>query len=364
MKSSDIQHNSGINFELTHESIPACITQFPDDRFGWPWIDAPPFIPHTLSEGTPWPKISIVTPSCNQAQFLEEAIRSVLLQGYPNLEYIVIDGGSTDGSVEIIKKYEPWLTYWVSEKDQGQAFAINKGFSKATGEITSWLSSDDIYLPGAFFYVAEIWINYKNSSTLITGSKLKGNATLEEITREEQSPYTIQHLLEKCNLEQPATFFPLELFQRVGGIDEKYFMALDYDLWLRMTRAGANLIFTGQDYAITRTHPTAKSRNFQQISIAESLKTVWNNYHVISSTWLKKYITYLIVPQKIKSDSIQKYFYIIRNVLYSFTMTVVEMLHFDRARKESIACVTIIPPEPVLLPREFTPSIQASKNAE
>ena len=103
-----------------------------------------------MPNGEAWPRISIVTPSFNQGQFIEETIRSILLQGYPNLEYIIIDGGSTDESVEIIKKYEPWLTYWVSEKDRGQAHAINKGLERCTGEILAYINSDDYYYPGCF----------------------------------------------------------------------------------------------------------------------------------------------------------------------------------------------------------------------
>src|SRR5215469_2917833 len=106
----------------------------PAGHTGWPWtIESMPS-PPARTDGSPWPTISIVTPSYNQGQFIEETIRSVLLQGYPALEYIIIDGGSTDQSVEIIKKYEPWLTYWISESDRGQSHAINKGFKRATGE--------------------------------------------------------------------------------------------------------------------------------------------------------------------------------------------------------------------------------------
>ena len=106
----------------------------PPGKRGWPWTEDSPQLPDTMPDGSPWPKISIVTPSLNQGPFIEETIRSVLLQGYPNLEYIIMDGGSTDESIEIIKKYEPWLAYWESEPDRGQSHAINKGFQRASGD--------------------------------------------------------------------------------------------------------------------------------------------------------------------------------------------------------------------------------------
>jgi len=118
----------------------------PKWKTGWPWTEESKQLPDKLPDGSDWPKISIVTPNYNYGHFIEETIRSVLLQGYPNLDYIIVDGGSTDNSVEIIKKYEPWLTYWVSETDKGQVDAINKGFTKATGEIYAWLNSDDLLL--------------------------------------------------------------------------------------------------------------------------------------------------------------------------------------------------------------------------
>ena len=120
-----------------------------EGKKGWPWTVETPQAPESMPDGKPWPRISIVTPSYNQGQFIEETIRSVLLQGYPDLEYIIMDGGSTDESVGVLKKYEPWITFWTREPDGGQTEAINKGFKRSTGEIVAWLNSDDLYTAGA-----------------------------------------------------------------------------------------------------------------------------------------------------------------------------------------------------------------------
>ena len=147
----------------------------PHKKSGWPWTEESRQLPDTMPDGSFWPKISIVTPSYNQGQYLEETIRSVLLQGYPNLEYLIIDGGSTDNSVEIIHKYEPWLHYWISEPDNGQSEAINKGFSKATGDILNFINSDDFLHPRAFEVIA---FAYKKGNT--TGGYVGGCQRINE----------------------------------------------------------------------------------------------------------------------------------------------------------------------------------------
>jgi glycosyltransferase involved in cell wall biosynthesis len=144
------------------------LPDFPDGKSGWPWATssrAP-----ANSAGRDWPRITVVTPSFQQSAYLEECIRSVLMQGYPNLEYIVIDGGSTDGSVEILKKYEAYLSYWQSEKDAGQGDAINQGFDRSTGDILGWINSDDLMLPGALFAVGRTFM--LSNSEIVYGDAL------------------------------------------------------------------------------------------------------------------------------------------------------------------------------------------------
>ncbi len=127
----------------------------PPGKTGWPWTEASPDLPDMTQDGRPWPRVSIVTPSYNQGLLIEKTIRSVLLQGYPNLEYIIIDGGSTDGTVQVIREYSPWLTYSVSEPHKGQSAVINRGFLHSTADILGWLNSDDHYMPGAIQKIAE-----------------------------------------------------------------------------------------------------------------------------------------------------------------------------------------------------------------
>src|SRR5918996_5491103 len=190
-------------------------------KIGWPWTEESAQLPETMPDGCVWPRISIVTPSYNQGQFIEETIRSVLLQGYPSFEYIVIDGGSTDDSKEIIQKYEPWLTYWVSEPDRGQAHAINKGFARATGDIIQWVNSDDLLTPGALAEVGRL-ISL-NPGAMIAGgcenfwadgkSEIKYNYGL---SREG----LIAFWRREASYEQRSLFTPCRVMDECGGLDE------------------------------------------------------------------------------------------------------------------------------------------------
>jgi glycosyltransferase involved in cell wall biosynthesis len=185
------------------------------------------------------PRITIVTPSLNQGEYLEETIRSVLLQDYPNLEYIIIDGGSTDNSVEIIRKYEPWLTYWVSEKDRGQAHAINKGFSRATGDIYAYLNSDDVYEENALQLVANKYISAKQPESLWLASNVvefsKNRERLVVMPRELELERWVSR---EISIHQPGTFWSAALYKEIGGFDEAYNFVFDRKFFMELIERG------------------------------------------------------------------------------------------------------------------------------
>jgi len=231
----------------------------PPGKTGWPWTEESSQLPETMPGGSPWPHISIVTPSFNQAQFIEETIRSVLMQGYPNLEYIIIDGGSIDGSIEIIKKYEPWMAYWVSERDQGQSHAINKGIQRSKGDILFWLNADDLCMPDAFRLVAQAF-HIDPALSLVIGqahiideqSQIIGDLH-SRFTSWDELVATPRNLI-----RQVSTFFARRLFDELGMIDESLHIALDTELLIRFTQFHVPLIL--DDYLTAyRTHKNAKS---------------------------------------------------------------------------------------------------------
>ena len=180
------------------------------------------------------PKISIVTPSFNQAPFVEKTICSVLDQGYPNLEFIIIDGGSTDGSQEIIRRYEERLAYWVSEPDLGQTDAINKGFDRAQGEIIAWLNSDDTYQPGALEEVAQ-FMRENPEIGMVYGSAMYIDEDDRPIARYPARNTDYRGLRRGVNtISQQAMFFRSALWRMVRPLDPSFYYAMDYDLWVRI----------------------------------------------------------------------------------------------------------------------------------
>lgn len=217
----------------------------PEGKTGWPWTEASDPQTEFRLYGSAWPKISVVTPSFNQGQFIEETIRSVLLQSYPNLELIIIDGGSTDNTQEIIKKYETWIKYWVSEPDRGQSHAINKGIGKATGEILFWLNSDDLVLPGTFALVAQVFSDNPETKMVIGQAKVINNEgneigdLLSKFTSWEELVITPHN-----QVRQVSTFFSKSLFDECGLVNEDINIAMDIELLSRITRCYKPTVIT------------------------------------------------------------------------------------------------------------------------
>ena len=204
----------------------------PAAQAGWPWRSAA--APAIREPAGGWPRLTVVTPSYNQAPYLERTIRSVLLQGYPNLEYIVIDGGSNDGSVEIIRKYERWITFWVSEPDHGQAGAINKGLKRATGELLAWQNSDDIFYPGAFATVAMRSLSRPDAALIIGNINLidEDDRVLTDLRF--VRPTFKALLAEGMVLTNQAAFWRRGVHERIGWLNEEMVCAFDYEWFLRV----------------------------------------------------------------------------------------------------------------------------------
>ena len=206
----------------------------------------------------PEPLVSIVTPSYNQARFLEAAIQSVLGQDYPRLEYIIVDGGSTDGSVEIIKKYEKHLAWWISERDRGQTDGINKGFAHAKGEILAWINSDDIYEPGAVAAVVR-WLQENPELGLIYGRANYINEAGDVIGRFPAAQTDYRRLRQGyVHIPQQAAFFRADVWREVGPLDPTFYFAMDYDLWVRIA-SRSQVKFIPQTWAGFRIHGRGKT---------------------------------------------------------------------------------------------------------
>lgn len=231
----------------------------PDGRTGWPWTIETPPLPPTQPDGSAWPRISVVAPSLNHGRYLEEMIRSVLLQGYPDLEFILIDGGSDRLTLDVIAKYQDWFTYWISEPDQGQSHAINKGMARITGTLFNHLDTDDFFLPGALGLVADV--HSREPGQIIAGDVIR---TWEGSTRSEVHfplPHDLHAYVQWWNTEHhgsPGMFFPSRHLAAVGAVDTSLHFLMDYELTLRfLSVTGVNI--PRVPLAVIRHHARCKS---------------------------------------------------------------------------------------------------------
>ncbi len=217
------------------------------------------------------PLVSIVTPSYNQAKYLEETVKSVLNQGYPNIEYLVVDGGSTDGSVDILKRYGDRISWWVSEPDRGQTDAINKGFGRANGDILAWINSDDTYQPdavsGAVDYLRthpKVGLVYGDANFIDSSGRVIGQFNAQQTSYRRLRRGGVY-------IPQQAAFWRGELWHQVGPLDPSFYFAMDYDLWVRLARI-SEIRYTSQLWANFRLHDDAKTISADDRCWPEMLK--------------------------------------------------------------------------------------------
>ena len=249
----------------------------PSGKTGWPWTEESPHLSDRIPDGSEWPKISIVTPNYNYGQFIEETIRSVLLQGYPNLEYIIIDGGSNDKSVEIIKKYEQYLTYWVSEPDRGQSHAINKGWQKSTGNYFAWMNSDDCYLLNALRDTAKIFLEYNCDFTYspsYCGSSLEEKHIVEGHGLRD---FKLKNLLRffydvEYIIPSQSVFISNFLLTKVGLLNENLDYCMDLDLFVRIALENPLVYRNPKPICFYRTHNMAKTSLGGQSMFKEAIE--------------------------------------------------------------------------------------------
>ncbi|HMS32617.1 MAG TPA: glycosyltransferase family 2 protein [Ignavibacteria bacterium] len=247
------------------ESMLNKLPEPPEGKKGWPWTEETET--RIYENIKSFPKISIVTPSYNQGKFIEQTIRSVLLQNYPNLEYIIIDGGSTDETSDIINKYKQWLKYYVSEKDRGQTHAINKGIRKCEGEIFNWLNSDDFYNKSCFKFLAE---NFLDRETEVVSGKYR--FFYEDGSKEKIIDLKMRNTLEESialvAVNQPSTFFRMDIVKSLGELDERLNYLMDQDIWKKyLFKYGQEKIKIIKEVIVSfRFHTGSKTSQFKFIN--------------------------------------------------------------------------------------------------
>lgn len=237
----------------------------PAGRTGWPWTEATEPALHAPAPAGGWPKLSIVCPSFRQGRFIEETIRAVLLQNYPTLEFIVMDGGSQDETIALLEKYSSWIAHWESQPDRGQSHALNKGFTRATGEIFGWINSDDYYLPGAFAAIGRA--ARENRDEIWFGDFDERVVEEPALQRVRQLPaFAFQVAVGGRTLPSHATFWRRAIHQ---PFNEELQFTMDADLFKRFGRAGIRPRHLAQSLGVFRQHPNAKTSTLADVASRE-----------------------------------------------------------------------------------------------
>ena len=274
------------------------------NKIGWPWNCENLTDVKAAEIDLEYPKITVLTPNYNYGHYLEETIRSVLLQGYPNLEYIILDGGSTDNSVEVIEKYAPWLTYWHSRADRGQTDAINQGLAKATGEIFNWINSDDILMPGALFAIAQgmqdsdafvgVVNNFDESGRTVKvfpqNITSTGLLTRFNTTEKPGSQDTVYH--------QPGFWFKTKYLKQIGALNEELRLQFDFDRVVRYLHHYPKVNYSDRILVDFRCHQEQKTapgkieQEGQKIANSIIADPVYQDLFRPAQLWLARLIWY------------------------------------------------------------------------
>ena len=295
-----------VNTALTLQDLPPP----PEGKMGWPWTEQTETLtlPNKMPDGSEWPRISIVTPSYNQGQFIEETIRSVLLQGYPNLEYIIIDGGSTDNSVEIIQRYQMHLAYWISESDRGQSHAINKGWEKCTGNYLAWMNSDDCYLPNAFSQTIKIFL--ENNCDFIYGTTYIGSFIEKKgvIEGKKIRDFKLKNLLKffygvDYIIPSQSVFMTASILKKIGFLDENLHYCMDLDLFVRIRLANPIFYRNPEPICFYRIHDMAKTSTQNQAMRNEAIEIAKKYSHFLQNQDWQKISNLILYSQYLREYS-------------------------------------------------------------
>ena len=233
------------------------------------------------------PLVTVVTPSYNQGRFIRETVESVLAQDYPRIEYLVIDGGSTDGTLDVLKRYAGRVS-WISEADRGQAHAINKGWKQAKGDIVAWLNSDDVYLPGAVRSAVEAF-SRRPDAGVVYGEAFYIDEEGRRIKRYPTEPFSAQRLIDLCYICQPAAFFRRSAVEKVGFVNEDLHYCMDYELLVRISRHYP-LVHIPETVALSRLHADCKTVKSRLTALTEIVGMLHRHYGFVAPSWLGGYV--------------------------------------------------------------------------